>query len=353
MTTPNTELNPDSIRAIMEAYGLKAVSSQKIRKVFRVQTPDGEFALKPTQTAIKDIEFIQSVLLFLSAKGFPVDPFIPASDSHCYTVHDGIRYLVSPWFYGEEADFHRLSDLMTGVKLMARFHIESQGFPIHSVPSERRYWRRWFELFDLRIRQMETFYCLSKLRKESFDRLYHRYLPYFLHQAQEALAELLISPYPWIVAQEECRSYLCHHDFSSRNLLLNTCNCRLLDLDYCIADLRLHDLANLLLRLLRHDAWKSARARFALQIYHRQYPLSEENLRVLHTFLRWPQDYWQIGLQYYIERLPWPNERFMRTLNKKIADEPLRQRFLSEFPTENGIRVLKMSRKIEKAKIIL
>jgi hypothetical protein len=42
-----------------------------------------------------------------------------------------------------------------------------------------------------------------------------------------------------------------------------------------------------------------------------------------------------------MERLPWPMERFMKVLNKKIADEPLRQRFLVDFPTENGIKPFK------------
>lgn len=321
----------------MKMYRLKVLKTEKTRKVFHIKTPNGDFALKPTQMSEETIEFIQLVLSELSQRGFPVEPFILTDEGRNFSIFEGARFLLSPWFSGREANFDRLGDLMFGAKLLARLHQDSQGLSGESVPAERRRWGSWPRIFSNRIHQLESFQELSKSGRENFERIYHRFAPHFLFQAEESLANLSLSPYFFITAIESSHSYLCHHDFSGRNLLVNPVDCRLLDFDYCIADLRLHDVANLILRLLRHDEWQSGRASFALKIYHRQYPLTEEHLRVLHLFLCWPQDFWQLGLQYFIERLPWPMERFLRTLNKKIADEPARQRFLREFPKENGI----------------
>lgn len=337
MSTPHLHLEPAEIACLLQEFRLKPLHVQHIRKVYKVATPDGCFALKPTHLTREELEFIQSVLLHLTKEGFPALPFRPTFTGELFMSVGDTRFLVMPWFDGGEANFDRLNNLDIGAKILALLHRTSEGFGLSSAPKARVYWGRWPKIWGRRLNQLEYFKALSGLRREPFDRIYTRHVPYFLNQARRAITALNASPYHWIVAEEKKKGYLCHHDFSARNLLLAPTGCCLVDFDYCLCDLRLHDLANLMLRLLRHDKWQYTRARFALLVYHRQYPLSGGHLQVLHALLEWPQDFWQVGLQYYVERLAWPTPRFLKSLKKKIQEEVYRQNFLARFPQENGI----------------
>ena len=75
-------------------------------------------------------------------------------------------------------------------------------------------------------------------------------------------------------------------------------------------------------------------AQKALAFYHRENPLDERELALLYPFLLWPQDFWQVGLQFFAERLPWPAERFWATLSRRTADREEREGFLAWFKKE-------------------
>jgi Ser/Thr protein kinase RdoA (MazF antagonist) len=111
----------------------------------------------------------------------------------------------------------------------------------------------------------------------------------------------------------------------------------LVDFDYAIRDLRIHDLINLLVRNLRHNEWHLDVCNLILHEYHRRSKLSADEIEVMHILLSWPQDFWQVGLQYYVEQLPWPAKRFLHKLEHRIEARFMREKFLSQFPQNNII----------------
>jgi CotS family spore coat protein len=337
VSTPHIQLKNEEIKRILSGFGLKFIDSVPTRKVFHIMTPFSEFALKPTRLTPRELSFIQSAVTHLKGCGLPVAALTPTVNGDLSISYRSHRYILMPWFPGREADFNRQRELLFGVKIMARIHRDGGGFFPKTFPEGRFLWGRWPGRFASRLCQLREFYSMGLGKKETFDRLYRRYLSDFYRQGEYALEYLSATDYLEISAAEEYRGYLCHHDLSDRNLLLNPENCCLLDFDYCLSDLRLHDLANLMLRILRHDDWQWERARWLLMVYHRQYPMTTEHLQILHAFLSWPQDFWQIGLQYYIERQPWPMSRFLKSLHRRIKDEPARQYFLTHFPANNGV----------------
>lgn len=337
LSTPHIQLSFDEICSVVQDFGLTLSQVEQVRKIFRITTPGGSvFALKPTKLSDQDLQFIQSALIHLVRTGFPVLPLIPVRSGYLSTRVQSTQFILLPWFDGREADFNRMGELMFGTKLLARLH-RSSGFHPDSVPQNRHLWGAWSQRFTTRLDQMSEFLQIAADRKPIFDRLYRRHAPEFIQQAYLAIEALNISPYMTICAMEQNQAYLCHHDFSDRNILLRPDSCSLLDFDYCLCDLRLHDLANLILRILRHDQWQPERPFFILKVYHRQFPLTPNHLRVLHAFLQWPQDFWQVGLQYYVEKQEWPEARFLKSIRRVIENEPARQRFLRLFPEENGL----------------
>jgi hypothetical protein len=47
--------------------------------------------------------------------------------------------------------------------------------------------------------------------------------------------------------------------------------------------------------------------------------------------MEFPQDFWQIGIQYYWENQPWGEEFFIKKLEKILEDREDKQNFIDEF----------------------
>jgi hypothetical protein len=47
--------------------------------------------------------------------------------------------------------------------------------------------------------------------------------------------------------------------------------------------------------------------------------------------MEFPQDYWQVGIQYYWEEQPWGEEFFIKKLKKINEDSEEKQEFIEDF----------------------
>ena len=56
---------------------------------------------------------------------------------------------------------------------------------------------------------------------------------------------------------------------------------------------------------MKDGNWKKEVSNVVINNYLKTYSISEEELRVIIAFMRFPQGFWQIGLQYYWEQQPW------------------------------------------------
>jgi CotS family spore coat protein len=180
--------------------------------------------------------------------------------------------------------------------------------------------------------------AITEKDTSAFSRLYLRYFEPFYRQAVQSYERLLNSSYQFIAYEAFQKKTVCHHDFSCRNLLrVSDRQLCLVDFDYAIRDIRIHDLINLVIRNLRHNEWNIEVCNRILYEYHQRSRLSADEIEVMHTLLTWPQDFWQVGLQYYVEQLPWPAKRFLHKLEHRIEARFMREKFLNQFPQNNTV----------------
>ncbi|WDC85020.1 hypothetical protein PL321_05665 [Caloramator sp. mosi_1] len=95
-------------------------------------------------------------------------------------------------------------------------------------------------------------------------------------------------------------------------------------------DTHLHDLSSLLIRNLRYGNWDIKLFNFILNEYGRYVPVTLEEVNLIFCFMEFPQDFWQVGLQYYVEKQPWTEENFLKRLNRVVLDCENRFKFLDE-----------------------
>ncbi len=325
----------DLIANVIEQFGLHLRSIQSIRKIWRIKTDTGYKYLKKSKLSPAELQFIYEALEYLYSRSFPGILRLALSKNGLpFVAHQGELYIMTDWVFSREVDFSILMDLKQASRLLAEFHLKGQGFtPLANLPA-RTLWLSWPSKMELRLRQMDHFQeiALTEQKKSDFSRIYLSYFEFYRRQGEEAYQALLQSPY-WEVASiaASVKSF-CHHDFSGRNLLRAFDNrLVLIDFDYSLLDLRIHDLINLTARNLKHSHWNPNICRFILKEYHQIAPLTAEELEVMRILFVWPHDFWQVGLQYYYEKLPWPKERFIKKLEDKIKDRMEREGFLREF----------------------
>lgn len=326
----------DGFARVINQFGLELHSIQPIRKIWRIKTNDGYKYLKKSKLSPVELEFIFEALEYLHARSFPEILRLALSKTGLPFADDqGELYIMTDWIFSREVDFSILMDLKQASRFLAGFHLKSQGFSPRVTLPERTLWFNWPSKLELRLRQMDHFreMALSEQKDSAFSRLYLSYFDFYRRQGEAAYQALLRSPYSEVAAIAAAVKSFCHHDYSGRNLLRDFDNrLILIDFDYSLSDLRIHDLINLLVRNLKHSHWTIDICRFILYEYHRVARLSLEELEVIRVLLIWPQDFWQVGLQYYYEKLPWPKERFLKKLEGKIKDLQEREEFLREFP---------------------
>ncbi|HBF35756.1 MAG TPA: hypothetical protein DDW50_00360, partial [Firmicutes bacterium] len=316
--TFSANLKNDEIEEIIAQFGLKLKSYQSYRKIWRVQTNAGAKYLKKSKLKTGDIRFIDEAQQYLYQQSFTDLPKFAWSlnNEPFVKFHDSL-FILTDWYLGTELDFRILMDLKQASRFLAEFHLKSAGFKPSTPVPERTCWMGWPLKLEERLKQMRDFQRLANLEKESsiFSRLYLRNFEPYYRQALSSYQALLDSPYPVVARQALKELSFCHHDYSSRNLL-RTYQDRLLlvDFDYCLFDLRIHDLMNLLVRNLKHNGWRLDLNDFILSEYQAVNKLTREEMEVMYVLLCWPQEFWQVGLQYYVEKLPWPKERFIKKL---------------------------------------
>jgi CotS family spore coat protein len=345
MTADNEEiLNCEDIQNIITQFGLDFKSYQSYRRVWQVKTTAGFKYLKKSKLNRSEIGFINEAQEYLYQRNFNNLPRLALSMyGEPFVTHANSLYIVTDWYFGTELDFSILMDLKQASRFLAEFHIKSAGFKPTHANQQRTCWLTWPHKLEERLEQLQDFRRLATLEKESsvFSRLYLRNFEPFYRQAVSSYQALLHSSYPTVAQVESNNLSFCHHDYSGRNLL-RTYQDRLLlvDFDYCLLDLRIHDLINLLVRNLKHNNWRQELCDFILAEYQTISKLTSEEIEVMYVLLCWPQDFWQVGLQYYYEKLPWPNERFIKKLRHKIDYRADRNLFLAEFAKKYKMNLL-------------
>jgi Ser/Thr protein kinase RdoA (MazF antagonist) len=82
---------------------------------------------------------------------------------------------------------------------------------------------------------------------------------------------------------------------------------------------------------MKKTNWDMDKALDILGSYDRRNPISDEELSVLAPFFLFPQDFWMISRQYYIERKSWDEEDFVDKMSTKSEYTLMRRKFIEEY----------------------
>ncbi len=323
------------LKAIEESYGFKILSIEQTKNIYRAETDKGSKCIKRAHLSPSYFLFMYSAINHLKDNGFegviPYDTCIDGS----ICVEDGkYIYYVTNWVESRECKYKYKEDLRDVIKTAADFHKATIGYSIPEGAKPRILYNKWTTKFNKKCIELLEFSKAidEKEYMDEFDELFAKYLTYYWNQGRESIQLLNQSAYSKISEASRQLGEFCHHDMANHNFIRTPEDkIYMIDFDYCILDTRLHDVASLVIRNMRHGVWDISKASYILEEYCKYYTLSNEDLGVIKSFMVYPQDFWQVGLQYYVEKQPWIMDYFILRLNRVIEDKEMRQKFLDEF----------------------
>lgn len=316
-------------------YGLKIDSIERIKNAYKILSSGKAYCLKLVKYNYGHSLFIISAMQYLQDNGFEKIPQIIKTQNGENYISLGLCYAyLTDWIVSRQCNFDNPLDLSRATSKLAELHKKSEGFTITSEMEPRVGWFKWVETFNTRRDEMLDFkYRIkNKASKSEFDCIYLENIEDEQKRARISVENLINSEYFNKMSIEVTKNGFCHHDFAHHNVLIqDDGSLNVIDFDYCILDTHLHDLASLLIRKMKNGKWDLNSAYYILQAYDACYELVQSDTPIMAALMEFPQDFWQIGIQYYWEKQEWGEEFFINKLNKIIEDRDERQEFIEDF----------------------
>lgn len=320
---------------LFETMGLKVKQIIPVRSVYRIVTDKGFFCLKKLRFPIEDMNFIFEAVEHLREKGFDnAFSIVKQKNGDNFISFKDEKYFLTEWIDGRECDFLNPVDLDAAIGVLAGLHKAAEGYAPTACPLSRCYYGKWPENFNIRIDEMKLIreQVLAKPEKSDIDKIYLDYVDMCINDGEEAVRLLSKTDYKGLSEDAARNGSFIHHDFAHHNIL-HTFDGRtyVVDFDYSIMDIRMHDVGSLIIRNMKKSNWDIDKALEILEGYDRRNPVNSEELKVLAPFFLFPQDFWMISRQYYIERKAWDEEDYVDKMNTKSEYTLMRRKFIEEY----------------------
>ncbi|MBW9171775.1 CotS family spore coat protein [Clostridium estertheticum] len=320
---------------VKDNYSLSIDNIEKIKNVYRIETRDNKYCLKIVNYELGHFLFIIGAIKHLQNNGFQSIPeIIETNDQNEYiTLQNKYAYLTL-WVDARECDYDNLAEIKLCTSKLAELHKKSLNFKVTPDMKPRIAWLKWIETFKTRGNEILDFKRRISEKKcfTEFDSNYLKIMQGELERCNKAINNLCRSEYVSKMKEEIKHRGFCHHDYAHHNVLLEKSGgVSVIDFDYCILDTHLHDLSSLLIRRMKNGKWNLENALFIMYEYDETFPIYKSDIEVMAAFMEFPQEYWQIGIQYYWEKKEWGEEFFLKKLEKMNEDKEEKQILIDKF----------------------
>ncbi|WP_297630153.1 CotS family spore coat protein [uncultured Clostridium sp.] len=311
---------------IEREYGIEVRELKKIKNTYRINGDEG-YCLKIINYNYPHFYFILNCIRHLKNQKLESILEIMVNKNEKDYIKIGEKYAyMTRWVKSSISDFDNIELIEKIGMEVSNMHIKSRGYSILEKSKPRIYWGTWIKVFETRIKEIYDFQnrINQKAYKSRFDRLYLENIKKEIEEGKEAIKLLEKSSYLKIMHEKVNEMGFCHHDLENHNILVDENNkIKFIDFDYCILDSNLHDIASLVWRVNRYSKGDvDIKTKKLLNGYEKNLKISDEEKEIMKGFLKFPNDFWQRGLQVYWEQQPWEEEILVGKLEEylKIKD---------------------------------
>ncbi|MFC4769391.1 phosphotransferase [Effusibacillus consociatus] len=297
MIRAEVKLPPDTVKSlILKHYGLQVRSLEKVRAVYKVETPFGIFGFKNAEE-LPDLPFIANCLRKIRQNGFERMPDFLLSNSREYLIdYDGESYFMEEWLDVVEVPKESFPFLEKIGTALRDFHHAAKGVMPEQASHRFEWGKRQKFLVDAyyKIRSWKQHRSANPLEVQILD---------FLHYRCSLAYEYLqgVSPDSLLKTCPES-AVLCHGGLHHKNIMLDPDNqIWFIDFETMVYAERVLDLAQFLQYHAAPYQWNPLIVHTFLQAYQSRLsvPVSREEWKIFFSYLAFPRRFYNRMVRYF------------------------------------------------------
>lgn len=317
----------DRAVALLEQYDVEVLRTRKGRGVILCDTDTGLLVFKEYEGNEAKLALLDRLLTRIREQGtVAAERLLPTREGAlCVRENDGTAYILKTCGEGRECNIYDRGECLEAVRTLARLHqcmvLEPKEgqVPPHFSPLQE------YEKHNREFVKVQRF-----LRKKSQKTLFEYNLlgciDYFIEQARE-VTEGWRSYEERMPGEQEDYAY-CHGDYQYHNILCGGQGMYVVNFEKCLRDRQIRDLYLLMRKLLEKTDWPAALGRELMSAYERITRISAYAYIDLYYRLAYPEKFWKIVNFYYNSGKAWIPQRNQEKLDKLLAQEEQKKRFL-------------------------
>lgn len=310
---------------VLEQYGLESTEVYRGRGSLICDTEKGLVLIKEFNGMPKKLEYQAHLLSCISKKSqVPTDEILQNQEGNYISVDkENNLYVVKRWYEGKECDTRSESEILLGIRSMARLH------KVMQIPVQEHYVRQpltaEFARRNAELRKIRKF-VRAKRKKNDFELAFLDTIGCFLEYGEEALRRLTDSGYETLYREVLEQGTVCHGAFNQHNVLMlreqrEERKTAVTNFDQWCYDVQVVDLYQFMRKILEKHDWNLHLGNAMLEAYKEVRLLSkaeEENLRIRFAY---PEKYWKLANYYYTHNKAWVSEKNLEKLKRLTHQE--------------------------------
>lgn len=320
--------------------GLKIKQIVPERGCFRIETDKGFFCLKKMTYSFQDIFLMHEMTAHLQNNGFDnVSKIVRQPDGGILVPYQGSEYYLTHWMDGRESDYLNLSDIKESTEALAKLHIASKAFGTKLNTSNRQLYGRWREAFLQKLKDIDNarMHVDADSRVRDNRQIVSDYLKHCEQDVKHTLELLDRMDYDGLNARDKKEGGFIHHDYGLYNITHTFDGETFIGgLESAAFDIRMHDLAYLIFKLMRRRAWDMDLAMAMIEFYDGMLKLEKRDYQALTVYLSMPHDCKQFQRLYYTAERDLEDVEELERINIHSEYSTARRQLLCEMEKNAG-----------------
>ncbi len=318
---------------LLGQYDIEVLRTRKGRSAIVCDTDKGSLIFKEYVGNEEKVRLQNSLLETIAANGrIQTEHILPTKEGELFVKDtDQTTYILKTWQDGRECNISDRGECIQAVRLLAELH-KCMELPAELLGSFSVFRpEKEYEKHNREIRKVRK-YLKQKGQKQTFELDLLGACDYFLEQAAAVTEEW--QSYREVFDRRDAgappqeKVLMCHGDYQYHNILMGTNGWFIVNFERCLADDPVRDLYLLLRKLCEKANWSVALGSELLRAYERERPISTESRIDLYYRLAYPEKFWKIVNFYYNSRKAWIPGKNQEKLEKLVAQEKEKQKFL-------------------------
>ena len=342
----------DRIVNILEQYDVALLKTWKGRSALLCETEQGLKIIREYTGPLEKLCVLEAIGLRLKEAGFLADGILRTKEGALSVRgRDGNVYIVKDYYEGRECSVGDSSDCVRAVRQLAQLHLhlsvppadtvkelvtpppgQEEGSGLSGEGTERYRFRmfdpvREYERYNRELKRIWK-YLRNKSDKTDFEVFLLHHYPFFMEQAEEALALFQSAQVEALYRQEEQRGVLCHGDFQYHNILFTDKGAFVMNFEKCMMDVQIRDFYLFFRKVMEKNNWNIYTGRQLLEAYDAVRPISDAEKTLLCLKLCYPERFRKVVSYYHNSGKAWIPAKNREKIDRLLGQEDARRGFL-------------------------